>query len=107
MQILEDLLLRNKIVNLTMKLDSQDELDIWANYALDKVYGEFLKSSEKIHYGDEITVDITIAYEFKYSEYRRIIRNLRKIDRILRYDPETRLTHIVTKVDGLQKREAT
>ncbi len=105
MKIFEDFLLRNKIVNLNIKLTDQDELDIW-NQAIANVNGEFLSSSDVIH-EDENTLDLTIRLRLTYSNYRKIIRNLQTFDRTLMYDPKTRLTYIIISVkNSLQKREA-
>lgn len=107
MKIFEDFLLRNKIVHLNVKITDRSDYDIWIE-AIDKINGEYSGSSETFHYGeDNSLIDIIIRYEFKYSDYRKIIRNLQTFDRTLKYDPKTRLTYIIISIkNSLQRREA-
>ena len=107
MKIFEDFLLRNKIVTLKIRITDLNEWHIWRE-AIANIDIEFLKSHEVIH-EDKINylIDITIDYECKYTNYRKIIQNLQEFDRTLMYDPKTRLSYIIISVkNSLQKREA-
>jgi hypothetical protein len=106
MKILDDFILRNKIVNLKVRITDLMEQNIWNN-AIINIKGNLFETHEVIH-EDQIAypIDITMHIDLAYSEYRKIIKNLKKFDRTLKYDPKTQVSYIIISVrNGLQKRE--